>query len=447
MGSDADLGAAGRIRLSPGPGSVAARAQVEASADVASDPQTVLLITPRWARDGGVGAHVQTSARELARRGFEVDVLVAEIADESSAGDVAVHCWPQLCQGNAYAHLNRHLPSRPDVIHVHQVDDPSLLAALVGVAPTLMSAHAYPACTAGVYYFAAGRACTRGHGPGCALNLAARGCAHTRHPQTLPRKYRNASRALAAFRQADLAISYSTAVDRHLAANGVARRRIVPLFITLPAPAAAPPPAPATPGPVRPLAVYAGRVVASKGVDVLLHAVAGVDVELNVCGDGRDLEAMRELARSLGIAERVHFKGWLDEDDLTSELQAATVVVVPSVWPEPFGLVGIEAMAAARPVIASGYGGITDWLNDGVTGLLFDPGDPGDLRRALTELIADPARAQAMGRAGRAAVAAHFTADEHCAALLGAYRAARSHWESRRAAGGAGAYRRGRAAG
>src|SRR5438034_10653049 len=119
---------------------------------------------------------------------------------------------------------------------------------------------------------------------------------------------------------------------------------------------------------------------------------------------------MRALAQRLGVAERVHFRGWLSASELAEELANASVVVVPSLWPEPFGLVGIEALAAGRPCVASATGGITDWLEHGVGGLCVPPGDVKALSAALNELLSDPARQRAMGLAGQRAVAKKFSA-------------------------------------
>jgi glycosyltransferase involved in cell wall biosynthesis len=105
---------------------------------------------------------------------------------------------------------------------------------------------------------------------------------------------------------------------------------------------------------------------------------------------------------------------------------------MPSLWPEPFGLVGIEAHAAGRPVVASATGGVADWLEDGISGLCVKPGDKGALAAALNELLADPQRQQTMGAAGRRTVAARFSRQQHVAALLDAYRSARATWTAGR---------------
>ena len=164
---------------------------------------------------------------------------------------------------------------------------------------------------------------------------------------------------------------------------------------------------------------------------MLLRAARAVDGEFLICGDGRALPAMRRLAARLGVQERVTFAGWLGPAQLASEFAEASVVAIPSLWPEPFGLVGIEAQAAGRPVIASATGGVSDWLEDGRTGICVPPGDARALAAALSELLSDPDRQDAMGAAGRRAVGARFTEERHVAALLDAYEAAHRHWRQR----------------
>jgi glycosyltransferase involved in cell wall biosynthesis len=397
------------------------------SGEPVPEPKSVLLITPRWARDGGVGAHVERSAAVLARAGHEVNVLVARDESSEHIDGVTVHQSPELCKPHASleARLGDILSCSPSVVHLHQVDTPEIVDAIQPSAPVVISAHGYTVCTSGVHYFTAGHECTRPHGLGCWPNLIARGCAHTRDLTSLPSRYRDVTGRLDALRCADLAVSYSSAVDRHLAANGVTRRAVIPYFPTMVAKQG-------SGHGTRRRVVFAGRVVHPKGVGVLIRAARAVEGEFVVCGDGLQLDAMRRLAHRLGVGERVRFTGWLDADQLANELANASVVVVPSLWPEPFGLVGIEAFAAGRPAVASSTGGIEDWLEDGVSGLTVPPGDAGRLAQALNELLADPERQRQMGEAGRRAVAARFSTAHHLAAILAGYRSARSRWESRR---------------
>ena len=387
---------------------------------------SVLLVTPRWTRDGGVATHVMASASALAEHGLSVSVAAARIDYTTPVTSVNIFHTPELFATgiSPERRLGEALSEHPEAVHLHQVDDPELVECLRKSAPVLLSAHGYTACTSGVHYFRPGQECTRAHGPGCVPNLGLRGCAHTSNPRRLPAAYRSASRGLEALRGADLAISYSSAVDRHLSVNDVTRRIVIPYFPTI-APAAGSGHA------GRRRVVFAGRVVGPKGVDVLIRAARTVEAEFVICGDGWRLEEMRELARKLGVQGRVRFAGWLDARALARELAEASVVAMPSVWPEPFGLVGIEAFAAGRPVIASATGGIGDWLDDGVSGLSVKPGDADALARALNELLADPGRQQAMGAAGKRAVQARFSPECHVAAALDAYRHARSRWASK----------------
>jgi glycosyltransferase involved in cell wall biosynthesis len=379
------------------------------------------------------------SAAALAERGIDVHAVAARIEADPLPG-VTLHHAPDLFreQLSPEQRLGDARALRPSAIHLHQFDDPQVLASLQQIAPVVASVHGYVACTSTVHYFRPGQECTRAHGPGCVPNLAVRGCAHTRDPRTLPPGYRRATASVQALRRADLAISYSSTIDRHLATNGIARRAIVPLFATMR-------PADASGHAQRRRVVFAGRIVTPKGVAVLIRAARGIDAEFVICGDGWQLEAMRKLARKLGVQERVRFTGWLAPEQLARELAEASVVAMPSLWPEPFGLVGIEAHAAGRPVVASATGGVRDWLKDGVSGLLVKPGDPRALAVALEQLLADPARQHEMGEAGRALVAARFTPERHVAALAQAYAQARASWESVRGGGAGGATSTGRA--
>ncbi|MGA2454692.1 MAG: glycosyltransferase family 4 protein [Solirubrobacteraceae bacterium] len=390
----------------------------------------VLIVTPRWVRDGGVATHAMASAAALAESGISVHVLTARVGPEQPIAGVTVHSSAELLSARAPSSLRvgDALAACPTVIHMHQLDDPELVAFLRRSAPVVISMHGYSACTSGVHYFRPGHECTRPHGAGCVPNLLARGCAHTRDPRPLPSAYRSATRAVRALTDADLAISYSSVIDRHLAANGVAPRRVLPLFTTIT-------PRAGSGHETRRRVLFAGRVVTPKGIGVLIRAMQAVDAELVVCGDGWGLDAMRRLAHRLGVLERIRFTGWLAAEALAQELADASVVAMPSLWPEPFGLIGIEALAAGRPVIASATGGVIDWLTDRVNGLLVRPGDAPALAKALDELLGDPARQQAMGAAGREMVADRFSPERHIAALLDAYGVARAAWESGRPTG------------
>jgi glycosyltransferase involved in cell wall biosynthesis len=150
--------------------------------------------------------------------------------------------------------------------------------------------------------------------------------------------------------------------------------------------------------------LYVGRIDSRKGIDSVLRALVLCPPEatLTICGSGDDahLEELRRLADDLGLGQRVWFTR-APRAELARHYQTADVLVFPSVWEEPFGLVPIEAMSCGTPVVATSVGGAAEFLRDDDNCLVFTPSDPKDLARAVGRLAADPelrARVVAGGR-------------------------------------------------
>lgn len=147
-----------------------------------------------------------------------------------------------------------------------------------------------------------------------------------------------------------------------------------------------------------------GRVQALKGFDLLLEAFAQArlpkDVGLVIGGDGPEREHLQQRARELGIADRVRLPGTLARPQVVSLRSQALVNVVPSRL-EPFGIAVLEGWRSGTPVIATTHGGPSEFVRDGVDGLLRDPLDTDALAAALETLIVnDPAAGRAIGAAG-----------------------------------------------
>ena len=174
------------------------------------------------------------------------------------------------------------------------------------------------------------------------------------------------------------------------------------------------------------------RLVERKGVGNVISALAQVpDAELLVAG-GPEADALAsdpgarrlwDLARRVGVADRVHLLGRVGRAELPALLRSADVAVcVP--WYEPFGIVPLEAMACGVPVVASAVGGLTDTVVDGVTGVLVPPRRPDDVARALLDLLADDQRRAALGAAGYRRVRSRYTWVRVVDALVDVYRQA-----------------------
>lgn len=165
-------------------------------------------------------------------------------------------------------------------------------------------------------------------------------------------------------------------------------------------------------GPQIRVVVCASNLRPEKGIDDLLRAAKQVTTSAPealflVVGEGPEAEPLRKLANQLGIQANVQFLGL--RSDVHDLMAMADVVATPSVWQEPAGLVVIEGMAVGRPVVATRVGGIPEYLADGQTGILVDPGQPDQLAQALLRVLSSPAEAEKMGRAGRKRAEELFT--------------------------------------
>ncbi len=165
----------------------------------------------------------------------------------------------------------------------------------------------------------------------------------------------------------------------------------------------------------RPIVLTVARLDDQKGHDFLLEAIADIpDGTFVFAGDGDRRAALEEKAHRLGVASRVLFLG--HRTDVPTLLAECDLFVLPSLY-EGFPLSVLEAMASAKPVVATAVGGTPEAVVDGVTGHLVRPEEPAALADAITRILADPLRAHGMGLAGRARVRELFSS----AAMTGAY--------------------------
>lgn len=140
-----------------------------------------------------------------------------------------------------------------------------------------------------------------------------------------------------------------------------------------------------------------------KGLDLLLAALARVRTRFCavIAGDGPARAWLEAKASAEGLGTRVHFTGWQSAGQIETLYQRSRAVVFPSTWKEPFGLVGIEAMAHGKPVVAFDVGGVGEWLEHERTGVLLARGDVSAMSDAIESLCRDQALAARLGAAGR----------------------------------------------
>ena len=380
----------------------------------------IAVATRTLARVGGVEAYVERSAQGLVAAGHDVCVFPEDGA--RSAGGLDVPAWTPRSRGSEpLADAVRDYA--PDVLVTHGLDDPGLEAVLAAIRPSVFFAHAYHGtCISGAkaHSFPAVRPCTRTLGPGCLLRYHVRRCGGL-NPVTMVREYHRQVGRLQAVRQHDRVFAISAYIAREYTRHGVPPDRIEVL----------PPPVPdvthhrvevADPEHI----VYLGRLERLKGPAVAVASVAAAAVmmqrplRLTIAGDGSyAAEVQAAAAQSApGVLGDIRCAGRLDPSATASLLSQAGLVVVPSLWPEPFGLVGLEAAAHGVPVVAFDVGGIPEWLIDGAAGhLASSSGSPvPSLRDAIVRALADPTHYAALRREARDAYAA-ARARQHVGAL------------------------------
>ncbi|HEX3844260.1 MAG TPA: glycosyltransferase family 4 protein [Steroidobacteraceae bacterium] len=157
---------------------------------------------------------------------------------------------------------------------------------------------------------------------------------------------------------------------------------------------------------------YVGRMIAGKGIFTLADAAerflpADASAHMLWVGDGADCAALRARIEQSAHASRHRFLGW--EGDPAALYPALDVLAVPSIYPEPFGRVSVEAQAAAVPVISSLVGGLPETFVADSTGIGVAPGDADALASAVLALMGDPERRRRMGAAGRDWVSGRFS--------------------------------------
>jgi glycosyltransferase involved in cell wall biosynthesis len=140
--------------------------------------------------------------------------------------------------------------------------------------------------------------------------------------------------------------------------------------------------------------MYAGRIEKYKGLDYLIRAMPLIiarfpGMKLYIAGEGSCKKELEELCEKLQLQGSVTFFGHVDRNGIQKLYESSSVVVVPSTWPEAFGLIGVEAMSVGRPVVAADVGGISDWLIDGQNGFLVPPKDSRALAYAIIKIFSD----------------------------------------------------------
>ena len=383
----------------------------------------ILVSNEARAGGGGVESYLASVVPGLRARGHEVALLYANPAAEQGPTRIETEASWSVADLGLGPSIAAATAWRPDLCFAHNMRHLDVEAAIVGAWATVKMMHAYAgACLSGhkAFAFPSLAPCDRTCGAGCLAHFLPRRCGRLR-PDTMLREYAWARQQQAIFPRYVAMVVASDHMRREFARYDALASRItaIPLF----APA---PPAAAAASASRDVdVVFLGRLTPLKGPDVLLEALAAAGralarpVRALVAGEGPMRAALTARAAALGVAGVVdaQIPGWVDAAQRDAILARATVLAVPSRWPEPFGLVGLEAARYGVPAVAFDVGGVRTWLDDGVNGVVVPAsGGAAALGAALASLLADAGRRSALA-AGAMRAAARFSAAAHLDAL------------------------------
>jgi glycosyltransferase involved in cell wall biosynthesis len=312
----------------------------------------------------------------------------------------------------------------PDVIHAHNtfpMISPSVLwtAARRGV-PVVQTLHNFRLLCPQAMFLREGMVCEL-----CIGQFPWSGIVHRCYRGSLPQ-----TTVVAAMLAVHRALgTYRDKVTRFIVLNEFCRRKFIdgglpaeklmvkPNFVDSPAPSEG----------VRRGVLFVGRLSQEKGIDVLAGAMArSRGIDLRVAGSGPEVNRLRGI-------EGVTLLGHIGQSQIRVQMTHAVALVLPSICYESFPLTLVEAFASALPVVASRIGALAELVQDGVTGLLFEPGNADDLAKKMAWAIANPARMREMGCNARAEYEAKFSAGRNYQTLLEIYGAAMEEAKVRRA--------------
>ena len=385
----------------------------------------ILLVNDYGSPTGGAEIMTLALREGLRQRGHDARMFSSSAGLAGEVGGPDYLCYGtrsrfrtllQVANPWAYFGLRRVLRSfKPDVVHVRMFLtqlSPLILPLLRSTAAVYHVVWYRPICFTGTKLLPDASPCRQPSGRACYTNgcVPLRDWAALRLQMWLWRRWRGVFRSV---------VANSHALRESLEAHGLDGVEVIHNGV------------PANPRvsvlSEQPFAVFAGRLVSEKGVDVLLNAFSMVvrglpEARLMIAGDGPARPALEALNSTLGLTERVTFSGHVPNADLDSVFRGAWLQVVPSRWAEPFGLVAVEAMMRACAVVGSDSGGLREIVKSGATGWLVPPDDPAALARAISDILSDRGKAEVMGRSGRAVAERRFGLDRQCQEFLDLYR-------------------------
>lgn len=367
---------------------------------------------------GGAEGYILDLARSLQRR--DISICLATGQSEMLELPEISYVVPEVHRRQNKQGLNNNIETikqimednNLDVVHLHSINNPELYYQLTSTFPIIRTIHdSRVVCPTEFRINNNQHICSTPIGNNCL------DCSENKISID---QFNKSKESLEALNALNLLITPSQYTKNQLMINGIPENKIevLPLFAPLDLK-----PQPEIDNNHKSDILFMGRIIKSKGLREAIQALAKIDNNYNlvVCGDGPDLNVCRSMANDLGVIDRIKFVGWVDKKEKEMYLAGTKVVVFPSMGPESFGLVGLEAMYYQKPVVAFDAGGISQWLKNGENGYLVDRGDVDQMAEYLNKILVSKNLRNELGIKGKNILDSEFSLEKHISGLMEIY--------------------------
>lgn len=376
---------------------------------------------------GGVETYLLSAIPRLEADGYRQAVLYgkgdASLVDESfEVPEISAPGWggQEKLRQKLAAALSAF---QPDVVHLHNIHNADAIEYLLDCKPVVMTSHdfRYLCPASNFFYRKSSTVCERSCGPACFGVTLANKCMSPR-PKYAWKYYRRVIRVRSRFSDFKHLIAPGQDSADRFTRDGFPLENItvLPYFCRI-KPLESP-----RPVPQQNLMLYLGRMSSAKGWEYFVEALGHLPDNVSglIIGNVSDESRLRQFAKVNGCEQRLSWRLWATQKEISEQLKKTSVLVFPSLWPETLGIVGLEAMAHGVPVVASDIGGVPEWLKEGETGFRVSPKDSTAIAERIRRIVDEPDTAREMGRSALAYLHERFLPERHLSILKGIYEAA-----------------------
>ena len=386
---------------------------------------TVLRVHENLGIKGGSEVYIRDVMVELENRGIRNELLIIEQHD----GGFRLHFQDKITackrKGDIVSLLEDVLKGlRIDLVHIHGLSERAAVRFFLSRYKTLRTMHEPRMVCPGYskFWAVSGVPCTQKFGLHCFWHAYSQKCMRSRKPGNVMEAYLNTVfEAREASKQYAAVLTMSEYIRNEAIIGGIPENKVIcnPHFTKFNLPFT----------PFREQKknfLFVGRLLKHKGIFELLHGILPVlksdnFVTLTIVGDGPLYQYVQDFIKKNEIESRVEVLKWRSSEDVSNLMKEAFAVLFPSIYPEAFGLVGIEAAMHSKPVIAFNTGGVSTWLSNDENGILLNEVSSDALTGAIRQLLDSPDDYKRMAFNAWERASAYFTPRRHVERLIEIY--------------------------